>query len=598
MASTFPTLVHLLRARAAQQPNLRALTFLANGEGEGLAHTYGDLDRQSRAVAARLQSLGVEAGQRALLVYPPGLDYVVGLLGCFYAGVTAVPAYPADSARFTRSLPRLISIIQDVQPAVVLTATASLASALSLSQQTSGLEKVQWLTSDDIDSTLSDEWRQPALPPDLLALIQYTSGSTNSPRGAMVKHANLMHNLDFIRRRFEVGPGDTGVIWLPPYHDMGLIGGILGAFYCGNPLILMPPVAFLKRPLRWLKAISKARAVISGGPNFAYDLCISRISAEDRSKLDLSSWAVAFTGAEPIRAQTLARFVEAFRESGFRREAFVPCYGLAEATLMASAGRKHDAPTILHARRSELERNRFMDSYGPEDTTLSLVGCGQSDDDQEVLIVDPETSIPCPPDRVGEIWLSGNSIVEGYWNRPEESRKTFQAFRADTGEGPYLRTGDLGFIKDNNLLVTGRLKDLIICDGRNHYAEDIELTVEQSHPALRPGTCVAFSIEVEDKEELVILAEPSRAHKPAASGHLRDGDFSGTLPEPLDVTVRKAIHRAVTDNHGLRAHTILLLKPGGLFKTSSGKIQREACRSSFLRHTLSFMESADADTSQ
>jgi acyl-CoA synthetase (AMP-forming)/AMP-acid ligase II len=598
MASTFPTLVHLLRARAVQQPNRRALTFLPNGEREGLAHTYGELDRQSRAVATRLERLGVGVGERALLLYPPGLDYVVGLLGCFYAGLIAVPAYPADSARFTRSLPRLLSIIQDAQPAVVLTTTTDLAAAVALSQQTCSLRTVQWLTSDDIDSTLSDEWRQPSLQPDSLALIQYTSGSTHSPRGAMVMHENLMHNLDFIRRRFEITPSDTGVIWLPPYHDMGLIGGILGAFYCGNPLILMPPVAFLKRPLRWLEVISRSHAVISGGPNFAYDLCIRRINAEDRARLDLSNWAVAFTGAEPIRAHTLDRFAEAFKESGFRREAFVPCYGLAEATLMASAGHKKDAPTIFHVRRSELEHNRIMDTDNPDATTVSLVSCGQPDNDQELLIVDPETAVPCPSDRVGEIWLSGQSIVQGYWNRPEESRRTFQAFRGDTGQGPYFRTGDLGFKKDNCLLITGRLKALIICDGRNHYAEDIELTVEQSHPALRPGGCVAFSIEVEDKEELVILSEPSRAYKPVATDHQGDGDSSKTSREALYLAVRKAIQRAVADNHGLRAHTILLLKPGELFKTSSGKIQREACRSSFLRRTLTFMESAEAEISQ
>lgn len=592
--TAFPTLVHILLSRAVEQPEMTALTFLAKGEGEGRKYTYGELDLQSRAVAAYLQTLGVAAGERALLLYPSGLEYMIGLLGCFYAGVIPVPGYPPDSARLTQSLPRLLSIIQDARPSVVLTTNSELPAVRDLSRHRLDLHIRHWLTIDNLDSALAAGWQRPALQADSLALLQYTSGSTASPRGVMVTHGNLVSNLDFIRRSFEITPSDGGVIWLPPYHDMGLIGGIMGTVHFGAPLVLIPPIAFLKRPVRWLEAISKYRAVISGGPNFAYDLCVRRVSAEDRSRLDLSSWGVAFTGAEPIRAQTLDRFAETFKECGFRREAFFPCYGLAEATLMATGGRKGDGPTVYNVRRKELGQNRAVGAAEGEGDVLKLVNCGRSPDDQELLIVDPETRVPCPPEQVGEVWLSGPSVALGYWDRPQESRNIFQSRRADTGGGPYLRTGDLGFLKGGDLFITGRLRDLIICDGRNHHPEDIEQTVEQSHPAIRRGDCAAFSIDVEGEEEVVILAEVSRAYRPAAADGLAVGAFSKESREALYVEMGKAIRRAVAESHGLRAHTVLLLRPGELLRTSSGKIRRQACRAAFLSRTLStFYESGD-----
>jgi acyl-CoA synthetase (AMP-forming)/AMP-acid ligase II len=586
--------MHVLLSRAVERPEVTALTFLANGAGEGIKYTYGELDLQSRAVAAYLQTLGVAAGERALLLYPSGPEYMIGLLGCFYAGVIPVPGYPPDSARLTQSLPRLLSIIQDARPSVVLTMNSELPAVRGLSRHNLDLHIRHWLTIDDLDSSLAAEWQQPALQADSLALLQYTSGSTASPRGVMVTHGNLVANLDFIRRCFEITPSDAGVIWLPPYHDMGLIGGIMGTVHFGAPLILMPPIAFLKRPVRWLEAISKSRAVISGGPNFAYDLCVRRVSDEDRSRLDLSSWGVAFTGAEPIRAQTLDRFAETFKGCGFRREAFFPCYGLAEVTLMATGGRKDEAPIVSNVRRRELEQNRAVGAAEGESDILKLVSCGRSPDNQELLIVDPETRVPCPLGQVGEVWLSGPSVARGYWGRPEESRNTFQSQRADTGGGPYLRTGDLGFLKDGDLFVTGRLRDLIICDGRNHHPEDIEQTVEQSHPAIRPGDCAAFSIDVESEEGVVILAEVSRAYRPAAADVQGNGASLKESRDALYVEVGKSIRRAVAESHGLRAHAVLLLKPGELLRTSSGKIRRQACRAAFLDRTLSiFHESGD-----
>lgn len=590
-----PTLIHLLRSRAAQQSKERALSFLVDGDGEGTTYTYGELDERSRAVAARLHDFGVSAGARALLLYPPGLDYVEVLLGCFYAGVIAVPGYSPDWARLTKSVPRLLAIIEDAQPNVILTTSPGLSAAKALSDQARKLRPLRWCTLDELDLSRAATWQQPLLCGDSLALLQYTSGSTSSPRGAMVTHGNLMNNLGFIRRSFEVSPDDIVVSWLPPYHDMGLIGGILGALYCGSPLLLMPTLAFLKRPSRWLNIISKTQAVISGGPNFAYDLCTKRISAEDRARLNLSSWAVAFTGAEAIRADTIDRFVETFKQCGFRREAFFPCYGLAEATLMASAGRKSEAPVICSVRRNELQQNRVVEVPDDADGSLRIVGCGRSPDNQSMTIVDPDTATTRAPHEAGEIWLSGPSVVQGYWNRPEESQSGFRAFLADTGAGPYLRTGDLGFLKDGELFITGRLKDLIIRDGRNHYAEDLEQTIMRSHPALRSGNCAAFSVDVDNLEELVIMAEVPCHHKPDECDHQDTDDVTGATRQDLFVEVEQAIRRAVAESHGLRVHKVMLLRPGDLFKTSSGKIQRHACRSAFLSQTLVAKENLDVN---
>lgn len=593
----FPTLVHLLRSRAVRQPNDRALSFLPNGEGLGFTYTYAELDARSRAVAVRLRNFGLLPGARVLLLCPPGLDYVAALMGCLYAGMVAVPGYTPELARLTKTMPRLISVIKDAQAEVVLISSSGLSPAQVLRNQAPNLQFLQWCPLDELDISLAAKWQQPLLCADSLALLQYTSGSTSSPRGSMVTHGNLMNNLEFIRGSFNVSPNDTGVIWLPPYHDMGLIGGIMGAFYCGNPLILMPPVAFLKKPLRWLETISNARAVISGGPNFAYDLCVKRTTAEDRARLNLSSWAVAFTGAEPVRAATIDSFVDTFRECGFRREAFFPCYGLAETTLMATGGCKNASPFICRIRRDKLQQNRIVEAQdnNNEDGSLRLVGCGRSPDNQKTIIVNPYTATICPPNEAGEIWISGPSVVQGYWNRPEETTNTFHAFLADTGDGPYLRTGDLGFLKSAELFITGRLKDLIICDGRNHYAEDIEQTVEKSHPALYAGNCAAFSVDVDNVERLVIMAEISRKYRPAEEVDQDSNGFANRTRQDLGVEVRQAIRRAVTESHDLRVYKVILLRSGDILKTSSGKIQRHACRSIFLSRSL--VEQNDLDES-
>jgi len=547
--------------------------------------TYEELDRRARAIGALLQKQ-VTAGSRALLLYPPGLEYIAAFFGCLYAGVIAVPSYPP---RLNRPDPRLQTIVADAQATVALTTTPILSNMEHRLAHAPDLEALRWLDNGNIASDLAEEWRDPEIESDSLAFLQYTSGSTATPKGVMVSHGNLLHNLALLHQCFELTPDSRSVIWLPPYHDMGLIGGLLQPLYVGFPAILMSPLVFLQRPLRWLQAISRYKGTVSGGPNFAYDLCVRKITNEQRATLDLSSWESAFNGAEPVRCETLERFALAFESCGFRREAFYPCYGLAEATLIVSGGLKA-APPILHAVQGEaLESNQVVAASVEVENegARTLVGCGQTLGSQKIVIADPESFIQCPPDQIGEIWVSGPSVAQGYWNQPEETECAFEAYLADTGEGLFLRTGDLGFLKDGELFITGRLKDLIIIDGRNHYPQDIELTVEQSHPSLRPGCCAAFSVDVENEERLVVVAEVDRRYRLARRQvDSNPGPASGHRPSPDVKAMLKAIRRAVAEQHGAQVHDVLLLKHGRILKTSSGKIQRHACRAGYLAGSL------------
>jgi acyl-CoA synthetase (AMP-forming)/AMP-acid ligase II len=390
----------------------------------------------------------------------------------------------------------------------------------------------------------------------------------------MVSHGNLLHNSALIHQSFADTPNSQGVTWLPSYHDMGLIGGVLQPLYVGAPMILMPAVMFMQKPFRWLEAISRFKATTSGGPNFAYDLCIRKITPEQRASLDLSSWEVAFTGAEPVRAQTLEDFAATFESCGFRKEAFHPCYGMAETTLIVSGGLKTAPPIIRPVDGVALEQNKVVAATSTQENIRTIVGCGQSWLDQKILIVDPESLIPCSANQVGEIWVSGPSIAQGYWNRPEETQQSFHAYLADTGEGPFLRTGDLGFLQDGELFVTGRIKDVIIIRGQNHYPQDIELTVEKSHPALRTGCGAAFTVEVKGSERLVVVQEVERSY-------LRKLDMNEVVGN---------IRASVAAEHALQLYATVLVKTGSIPKTSSGKIQRHACRSGFLAGTLNVVE--------
>jgi acyl-CoA synthetase (AMP-forming)/AMP-acid ligase II len=572
------TLVGLLRWRASHQPDRRAYSFLTDGETTVVALTYAQLDQRARAIAAWLQSQDA-SGTRVLLLYPPGLDYIAAFFGCLYAGVIAVPAYPP---RLNRSLARIQAIVADAQATSALTTSALLPRIAATFDHTPDLQALRWLATDsfsagsagelaqrdaDTSDSLADAWQEPALSGETLAFLQYTSGSTGTPKGVMVSHGNLLGNLEVIRRCYEHTSDSVGVIWLPPYHDMGLIGGILQPLYAGFPVVLMSPTAFLQRPIRWLRAVSRYHATTSGGPNFAYDLCARKITPEQRATLDLSSWDVAFNGAEPIRPETLDRFTAAFAPCGFRRTAFYPCYGLAEATLLVSGGRKADPPVLYTVQRTALEQQRAQPAAADEEDALTLVSNGWTRAGQRLVIANPDSCQACAPGEVGEIWLAGPCIAKGYWNRPEETVETFQAYLT-TGEGPFLRTGDLGFVHAGELYITGRAKDVIVIRGMNHYPQDIELTVEKSHPSLRPGCGAAFAVEVAGAERLVVAQEVAGHHRPDVAA------------------VAEAVRQAVFEQHELQVYTVVLIEQGSIPKTSSGKIQRHACRADFLAGTL------------
>lgn len=558
------TLVDLLRFRATHQSESTAYDFYADGEVQTASLTYGELDRTARAVATLLQSLGC-LGKPVLLLYPPGLDYITAFLGCALAGAIAVPAYPP---RPNRSLERLQVMIQDAGAAVALTHSDVLGSLERRFAEYPFLKKLHWLATDIVETALSAAWTPPDIEADSLALLQYTSGSTGQPKGVMVSHGNLLHNSARICQFFGHSEASRGVSWLPPYHDMGLVGGIIQPLYVGVPTALMPPVAFLQKPLRWLRMISQYGATNSGGPNFAYDLCVQKTTPEQRAQLDLSHWQVAFSGAEPVRPETLQRFADTFASVGFRSEAFYPCYGMAETTLMVTGGEVEAVPRVDYLNEHALRNHQVVSEA--EADGQAVVSCGRSSSDQVLLIVDPDTGIPCSDEEVGEIWVGASgSLAKGYWRQPDQTHETFQAQTAE-GQGPFLRTGDLGFLREGELFVTGRRKELIIIRGRNYYPKDIEMTVETAHEALRPGAGAAFAVTVEGQERLVVVQEVKRTY-------LRNLDGDAIVDQ---------VRAAIAEQHDLQLYALQLIKTGSIPKTSSGKIQRLQCRSGYLDHQL------------
>jgi amino acid adenylation domain-containing protein len=600
--NNYSTVVELLLDRVLRQSQQIAFTFLEDGEAETATLTYAELDRRAKTIAIQLQALDLQ-GERALLLYPSGLDYLAAFFGCLYAGVIAVPAYPPRNQRNT---PRIEAITRDAQAAIALTTERLLPQMQSLLKN-SQLKNSQWLATDSLKAGLKTNWQKPDLEPKAIAFLQYTSGSTGTPKGVIVSHGNLIHNAAMTYRWMGHSLESRFVSWLPMYHDMGLIGGILQPLYGGFPCVLMSPTAFLQRPYRWLQAISSYGGTTSGAPNFAYELCVNKITAEQRATLDLSSWQVAFNGAEPICDKTLERFSNTFADCGFRPSAFYPCYGMAEATLLVSGENreqknKKDLYKSKTVDRLALAENSIVEVFENKNTKV-LVGCGSSIPGQEVAIVNPETFVICLSGEVGEIWVRGESVAKGYWNRIEETEKIFQAIPpsprqllqvgkpAQRTASPYkegkrkeecfLRTGDLGFLDETGeLFVTGRLKDLIIVRGRNLYPQDIELTTEKSHPALRLNSNAAVTVEVENEERLVVVQELEFRAKP-------------NLAEVIT-----AIRQAVTEAHEIEVYGVVLIKSGSIPKTSSGKIQRRATRDRFLGSTLDTIASSTLETQE
>ncbi|MEX0641327.1 MAG: AMP-binding protein [Pirellulales bacterium] len=558
----------LLAMQAAEQPERVAFAFIDDRDGM-VEITYAELDRRARAIAARLQ-LELRPGDRALLVYPAGLEFIAAFFGCMYAGVVAVPAtYPKPK----RPMPRLSKIALDCDAHVALS-TGQTLTTLDPELLSADAATSLWIATDELEDALAEHWEAPTLAESDLAFLQYTSGSTSDPKGVMVSHANLLNNLECIRKSFGIGETEadiessTGVFWLPAYHDMGLIGGVLTPLYMGGRSVLMSPPAFLQRPMRWLQAMHDYHGIISGAPNFAYEYCVRRTTAEERASLDLSRWRLAFCGAEPIRAETLERFAEAFAPAGFKLEAMYPVYGLAETTLLAAGPTQQKSPTILTVNRAAMGEHRVVPAIGePVEMTQRLVGCGPPVDGHTIVIVHPETGAECAADEVGEILVQGPSVTGGYWDQPAETEQVFGA-TVPGREGRFLRTGDLGFFRDGELFVTGRVKDVIIIRGRNHYPQDIEQSAEEAHLAVLPGA--AFAIERPDGDEhLVVVHQFDRQHRDAN----------------LDDVVR-AIRRAIVEQHDLDPYAIVLIRQTSLPITSSGKVQRNLCREQFLAGEL------------
>ena len=569
----FSSLVEMLRYRAANQPDDLAYTFLLNGEEEAGSLTFGELDTRARMLAVRLLA-DVAAGDRALLLYPQSLEYVVGFFGCLYAGVIPVPSYPPK-----RNKPdlRLQSIARDAVPAVLLSNEDALGGLQKRIDDTPEIRKIHWIATDRLSKEDPSAWNEPDVDADSLAFLQYTSGSTSTPKGVMVSHGNLLEVMREGDMSWRLDRGSRMVTWLPIFHDMGLIYGILQTVYNGIPCYFMPAVAFLQQPIRWLRAISRYKGTHSAAPNFAYELCVEKISEEQRAGLDLSHWTVANIAAEPIRASTMRRFADFFAPAGFRSRTFCPAFGMAESTLKVTSTCRHEDSVFTEVSSADLGR---QDAVSPIDKdgsrqTQTLVSSGHVLGETRVVIADPETCERCSDNRVGEIWVSGPGVAKGYWGKPEETAETFKARLLKSGEGPFLRTGDLGFIRGGECYVTGRLKDLIIIRGINHYPQDIELTVQLSHAALLPDCGAAFSIEVGDEERLVVVQEVRRTF-------LRDLD-------PAEVF--SAVRRAIFDNHELQTYVLVLLRTASILKTSSGKIQRRACKNLFLENRLASVAS-------
>ena len=558
------SLLDLLALRSAELGDHRAYTFLDSGEIDAGHLTWRALDRQSHAIASGIRSR-VNPGARVLLLFPPGLDFVAALFGAFRARVIAVPAYPPSGTRSDRVAARLRGMIVDGGIELVVADAGVAARASTFCALVPELRPLRWLTAEEDPGGHVPPYTGDEPEPGDIAILQYTSGSTCAPRGVMVTHDNLLHNLADSARLGLHDARSIAVSWLPVNHDMGLLQGILQPAFSGFPVWLMPPVAFLQRPARWLQAISILRATHSGGPNFAFDLCTRRVSESDRATLDLSSWRVAFSGSEPVRAATIDAFERTFRGSGFRRSAFRPAYGLAESTLLVSSTRPGQPVRTVALGAVSLRQGRVEPRPDTDHTasTSVVVGCGSSGATTCIEIVDPATCTRRGPFEVGEIWVKGGSVARGYWRRPTETRAAFDAHLADTGEGPFLRTGDLGFLYDGELFVTGRIKDTMIVRGMKHDPRDVELTVEAAHAAIRPGGSAAFSIDAE-RDPVAVAAEIEPRHNDDVIG--------------CSASVVEAVRAAVAGEHGIQLSQIVLVPAGALPRTTSGKIQRYLCR--------------------
>ncbi|HQQ76806.1 MAG TPA: AMP-binding protein [Thermoanaerobaculia bacterium] len=547
MRAGFATLVDVLAAHAVERPGKTAVTFLEDGETRSVSWTYSDLYGRAAGIASALRRRDL-AGRTVLLAHPPGLDFIAALFGCFNAGAIAVPTCPPRSGRGRADI-RLAAVVEDARPALALTDAAHLGSCRHETADTHVAPSLEWLATDDSRFTLRVERADLGAEPDAIAMLQYTSGSTRAPAGVALSHRNLMENQHAIAEAMGHDENSRFVSWLPPYHDMGLIGAILQPIALGSDVTLMAPKHAVERPIRWLRAISRTRATTSGAPDSMFAHCVRMVLPEEREGLDLGSWRIAFNGSEPVRAETMQRFAAFFAPCGFRADAFFPCYGLAESTLLVSG-----------------ESGVRVEAFEPG--ARRFVSCGTPARGIEVAVVDPGSLRTCGEDETGEIWLSGTSVARGYWKRPEATHAAFENGLPGR-PGLFLRTGDLGLIRDGRLFVAGRLKDLVILGGRNYYPQDIEACAGGSHAALSPTRCAAFSVGGLEGERLVVACEMPREAAPGLDTAVLLCSIRDEVASEMDVAVS----------------AVQILKQGELPRTTSGKIRRGACRQAFLDRT-------------
>ncbi len=556
----------LLKFHAETNPEKKAYIYLRDGENDEESITFRELYNSSLNIAGKLTQLNA-VGERVLMLFPPGMEFIKAIFGCLFAGAIAVPAYPPKK---NRSVERIKTLVVDSEAGFVLS-TADIHEATERSfSDLEELQKLIWILTDQSWQSINQVSLK-SIKPDDVALLQYTSGSTGNPKGVMVTHHNLMRNLEFLRQVFSLDSQTISVSWLPTFHDMGLIEGMMGTAYNGYTGVLMPPVTFIQKPSRWIRAFNKYRGTHGGAPNFAFDFLVDNVSDEERQGLDLSCINTLYCAAEPIRKTTFDRFIDTYTGYGITPESLCPTYGMAESTLIISGGGTQKGTYYLNVSASELEHNKVIPVSDNDPDSKYLVGVGHAWIDTEIKIVNPETLSPTGPQEVGEIWISGSIVTAGYWNKIDITNETFKAVIRGEDNGKYwLRTGDLGFIYDNELFITGRLKDLIILFGKNYYPQDFEYIAERSHPSLRPAANAAFSIDVDEIEKLVLVCEVERTS-------IRDLDVE---------SVCNAIRNSISEEFEQQVYAIQLLRTASIPKTSSGKIQRRACKNGFLNKTL------------
>lgn len=570
------SVVERLAHLAKTSPDRPLFHFLKDGLEITETLTSELLDQRAAAIAARLKQC-TAPGDRVLLLDLPGLEFIAALFGCFYAARIAVPCQSPRPDAAPEAWAPIGRIAENCEPTAVLTSAASAEAALTACGRIEALNHATVILSDRV--AFDANHREPsAIDCETVAFLQYTSGSTGDPKGVIVSHGNLVQNLRAMETAF-LYDVVAGVTWLPMYHDMGLIGSVLSALWLGPLYVLyvMTPFSMLKHPHRWLETISRYGASISPAPNFAFDYCVQRVTEAQKANLDLSTWKVACVGAEPIQERTLDRFTEAFASCGFRRETFYPCYGLAESTLFVTGGHRDAIPIVRSFDAGDLEA--AGDGLFPGDSGAirpsqaadcrRLVGCGHPWTDHEILIVDPETRRAREAREIGEIWIRGPSVAQGYWNRRDETEDVFGGMTVDA-VGPYLRSGDLGFLDGGELFVCGRIKDLIVIRGQNHFPLDIEETVAASHPGFHGKAGAAFGCSIDGTERLIIVQEFDRRLSPAN-------------PEEI----RAIVQNVLSERHGLQSYEVCLVRPGTLPKTSSGKIRRSECRRLYLSNQWS-----------